>query len=113
MAGKPLSEYGLKILNYSAGSIFEVDQGVRYRYDTKNAMLTNSLFKDFLVENGLKIWKEESTRDITCIDFKYGSRSYEDEMKHIYKLAKQNRIERKRIKSHGIMWQIIDIIAKR
>lgn len=108
-----MSEYGLKILNYSAGSIFEVDQGVRYRYDTKNAMLTNSLFKDFLVENGLKIWKEESTRDIICIDFKYGSRSYEDEMKHIYKLAKQNRIERKRIKSHGIMWQIKEIENKK
>ena len=108
-----MSEYGLKILNYSAGSIFEVDQGVRYRYDTKNAMLTNSLFKDFLVENGLKIWKEESTRDIICIEFKYGSRSYEDEMKHIYKLAKQNRIERKRIKSHGIKWQIKEIENKK
>ena len=108
-----MSEYGLKILNYSAGSIFEVDQGVRYRYDTKNAMLTNSLFKDFLMENGLKVWKEESTRDIICIEFKYGSRSYEDEMKHINKLAKQNRIDRKRIKSHGIKWQIEEIENKK
>lgn len=108
-----MSEYGLKILNYSAGSIFEVDQGVRYRYDTKNAMLTNSLFKDFLMENGLKVWKEESTRDIICIEFKYGSRSFEDEMKHINKLAKQNRIDRKRIKSHGIKWQIEEIQNKK
>lgn len=108
-----MSEYGLKILNYSAGSIFEVDQGVRYRYDTKNAMLTNSLFKDFLMENGLKVWKEESTRDIICIEFKYGSRSFDDEMKHINKLAKQNRIDRKRIKSHGIKWQIEEIENKK
>lgn len=108
-----MSEYGIKILNYSAGSIFEVDQGVRYRYDTKNAMLTNSLFKDFLVENGLKVWKGESTRDIICIEFKYGSRSFEDELKHINKLAKQNRIDRKRIKSHGIKWQIEEIQNKK
>lgn len=108
-----MSEYGIKILNYSAGSIFEVSQGVRYRYDTKNAMLTNSLFKDFLVDNGLKVWKEESTRDIICIEFKYGSRSFDDEMKHINKLAKQNRIDRKRIKSHGIKWQIEEIENKK
>lgn len=108
-----MSEYGIKILNYSAGSIFEVNQGVRYRYDTKNAMLTNSLFKDFLVDNGLKIWKEESTRDIICIEFKYGSRSFEDEMKHIDKLVKQNRIERRRIKSHGIKHQIKEIEDKK
>lgn len=101
-----MSEYGLKIQNYSAGSIFEVEQGVRYRYDTKNAMLTNSLFKDFLIDNGLKVWKGESTRDIICIEFKYGSRSYEEEIKHINKLAVQNRLERKRIRSHGIKHQI-------
>ena len=73
-----MSEYGIKINNYTAGSIFEVSQGVRFKYDFTPAMLTNSLFKDFLMENGLKLWKEESTRDIICIDYGYGSCSYKE-----------------------------------
>lgn len=108
-----MSKYGIKILNYAAGSIHEVNLGVRYKYDTTPAMLTNSLFKDFLSENGLKIWKEESTRDIICIDFCYGSRSYEDEMKHINKLVKKNRLERKIVKSHGHQHQIQEIEVKK
>ena len=38
-------------------------------------MFTNSLFSDYLKENGLKIWKEESTRDIICLEFNFGTRS--------------------------------------
>lgn len=101
-----MSEYGIKIYNYSAGSIFEVSQGVRLKYDRTPAMLTNSLFKDFITENGLKLWKDESTRDIICIDYKYGSTSYEEALRRAYKLAKQNRIERKLAKSLGIKHKI-------
>ena len=101
-----MSEYGIKIYNYSAGSIFEVSQGVRLKYDRTPAMLTNSLFKDFIMENGLKLWKDESTRDIICIDYKYGSTSYEEALRRAYKLAKQNRIERKLAKSLGIKHKI-------
>lgn len=108
-----MSKYGIKILNYSAGAIYEVNAGTRYKYDTTPAMLTNSLFKDFLTENGLKVWKESSTRDIICIDFNYGSRSFEDEMKHINKLAKKNRIERKLAKSNGHKHQIQEAEAKK
>ena len=43
-----MSIYGYKIHNFVAGSIFETNQGVRDHYDMKPAMLTNSLFKDFL-----------------------------------------------------------------
>ena len=43
-----MSQYGLKILNYMAGSIWGVSQGTRYSYDTTPAMLTNSLFLDYL-----------------------------------------------------------------
>ena len=46
-------------------------------------MLTNSLFLDFLLKNGLKVWKEESTRDVICLEFGYGSRSYGEERKHL------------------------------
>lgn len=49
-------------------------------------MLSNSLFLDFLLDNGLKVWKEESTRDVICIEFGYGSRSYEEEVRHIKSL---------------------------
>lgn len=101
-----MSEYGIKILNYSAGSICEVNQGVRFKYDTTPAMLTNSLFKDFLMDNGLKLWKEESTRDIICIDYKYGSCSYEEAIKRVKKQIKENRIERKVAKSRGIKHEI-------
>lgn len=101
-----MSEYGIKINNFTAGSIFEVAQGVRLKYDTTPAMLTNSLFKDFLIDNGLKLWKEESTRDIICIDYKYGSCSYDEAIKRTKKLIKENRIERKIAKSRGIKHQI-------
>lgn len=101
-----MSEYGIKILNYTAGSIFEVSQGVRFKYDTTPAMLTNSLFKDFICANGLKQWKDESTRDIICIDYKYGSVSYEEAVKRVLKQIKENRIERKLAKSRGIKHQI-------
>lgn len=50
-------------------------------------MFTNSLFCDYLKENGMKIWKDESTRDIICLEFNYGSRSYEKELIHLRKVA--------------------------
>ena len=58
-------------------------------------MFTNSLFSDYLKENGLKIWKEESTRDIICLEFNYGSRSYDEEREHLHKIACRARTEYK------------------
>ena len=81
-----MSEYGLKIMNYQAGSVFEVQCGVRENYDTQNAMLTNSLFSDFIRANGLKDWKGKSTRDIICMEFDYGSRTFDQEMAHLQKM---------------------------
>ena len=78
-----MSKYGLKIKNYQAGSIYGYNLGIRDKYDFKDAMFTNSLFNDFLKDNGLNIWKEESTRDLICIEFDYGVRSYEEEIKHL------------------------------
>lgn len=84
-----MNEYGLKIKNIQASSIYECNLGVRDNLDTKDAMLTNSLFLDFLMENGIRIWKDGSTRDVVCLEFGYGSRSYEDEIKHLEKLLKE------------------------
>ena len=108
-----MSQYGLKILNYSAGSIWGVSQGTRYSYDTTPAMLTNSLFLDFMKENGLKIYKEVSTRDIICIDFQYGSRTFKDEMKHLKDLATKARLEYKKAKGQGHTAQINKAYKKR
>ena len=83
-----MSEYGLKIKNFQAGSLYGYNIGVRDRLDSTDAMLTNSLFSDFLKENGLNIWKGESTRDIICIEFNYGTRSYEGEMENFEKIIK-------------------------
>lgn len=78
-----MSEFGLKIKNIEASTLFEYNNGVRDHYEYKDAMFVNSLFKDFLDANGLENWKGESTRDIICLEFNYGSRSFEEEMEHL------------------------------
>ena len=84
-----ISEYGIRITNIQAGSVYEYNQGVRDNLDTTPAMLVNSLFKDFLVENGLKVNKRGATRDIICLKFDYGSRSAEEEEKFYKKLIEK------------------------
>lgn len=69
-------------------------------------MFTNSLFCDYLKENGLKIWNGESTRDIICLEFNYGTRSYEQELEHLYKIAKSARLEFKLARSRRILHEI-------
>ncbi len=91
--GFHISEFGLKIKNIEASTLFEYNIGVRDHYEYKDAMFTNSLFSDYLKENGLKIWKEESTRDIICLEFNFGTRSYQKELEHIYKLANKSKQE--------------------
>ena len=96
-----ISEYGLKIKNIEASTLFEYNIGVRDHYEYKDAMFTNSLFKDFLEENGLETYKGESTRDIICLEFHYGSRSYQQELEHLYKVATtaQKEYNKARIKN--------------
>lgn len=83
-----MGEYGLKIKNIQAASIYEVNAGVRDQLDQKDALLTNSLFLDFLLQNGLEVWKGESTRGIVCLEFGYGTRSYDQEVAHLNKILK-------------------------
>lgn len=63
---------------------------MRDNYDTTPAVLANSLFLDFMLKNGLEVWNDESTRSVICIDFKYGSRSYKEDLRHIEKLIEKN-----------------------
>lgn len=80
--------------------LYDVNLGVRDYFTYTDAMLNNSLFSFFLQRNGLTIYggkkskkensKNESTRDIVCLDFDFGSRSYEDELDRLTKLLDTN-----------------------
>ena len=91
-----MSKYGLKIKNFQASIIFGCNIGTRDRLESTDAMLTNSLFLDFLKDNGLNIWKESSTRDVICIEFDNGAPSYEKEKKDqqnaIKKIKKETKL---------------------
>lgn len=76
-----MSEYGIKIKNYQAANIYGYNLQIRDRLESTDAMLVNSLFLDFLKENGLNIYKGESTRDVICLEFGYGSPTYEEDIK--------------------------------
>lgn len=91
-----MSEYGIKIKNIEAATLYEYNKGLRDHYEYKDALFVNSLFKDFMCENKLKVWNNESTRDLICLEFNFGTRSYEDEIKHIRKIAKSARIDYKK-----------------
>lgn len=103
----------MKIKNIEASTLYEYNNGVRDHYDYKEAMFTNSLFSDYLKDNGLKVWKEESTRDIICLEFNFGSRSYEEEIAHLKKVAIKARMEYKLAKSYGYKSQIVKKKNKR
>ena len=75
--------------------LYDVNIGVRDYFTYTDAMLNNSLFSEFLKRNGLNVYrkkqeqefsKDESTRDIVCLDFDFGSRSFEDEFQRLNKL---------------------------
>ena len=79
-----MGEYGLRIKNYKAGALYGYNLGVRDRYDYTDAMFNKSLFYYYMMERGgMSAYKDESTRDLICIDFGFGSRSYEEEMEHL------------------------------
>ena len=78
--------------------MFEYNIGVRDHYEYKDAMFSNSLFKDYLIKKGLKTWKEKSTRDIICLEFNFGSRSYLQEIEHLCKIANSAQKEYRKAK---------------
>lgn len=88
-----MSEYGIKIKNIVVGSLLEKNAGVREQLDSTDAMLCNSLFLDYMKKHGLTVYNpgtnKEYTRDIVVLDFKYGSKSYEQEKAHLNKLIKE------------------------
>lgn len=93
--GIHISRFGIKIKKISAGTLYEVNLGIREHFNCTDAMLDNSLFSLFLQKNGLNVLgggkqhsQKEYTRDIICLDFDFGSRSCEDELTRLDKLLK-------------------------
>ena len=79
-----MSQHGIRINNYEGASVYEYEHGFRNHLDTTKAMLVNSLFLDFLLDNDLiHVTKRDFTRDIICLQFSYGTKSYEDMIENI------------------------------
>lgn len=85
-----MGQYGWKIRNYKAATVMGKNMGVRDRYDYTEAMLHHSLFTKWLRANGMEVDKnDESTKDIICLDFQFGLRSYTEELAHLKQMRKQ------------------------
>lgn len=84
-----MSEFGIKIKNIKAGTLYEYNLGVRDRLDYTDAMFNNSLFSNYIINKGLNVYKGESTRDIVCLEFDFGSKSYEEKVQQIETLIKK------------------------
>lgn len=92
-----MSEFGIKIKNIKAGTLYEYNLGVRDRLDYTDAMFNNSLFSNYIINKGLSVYKGESTRDIVCLEFDFGSKSYEEKVQQIETLiekANEKSLER-------------------
>jgi len=94
-----IPESGITIKNIKAGSLYGHNLGIRSRYDSIDGVLSDSLFLRFLQSHGLSLQSEGKTRDLICLDFDFGSRSYEEEREHLMKLiaSKTDPEERKKL----------------
>lgn len=93
------SRYGIKIKNIQAATLYEYNLGVRDYFSYTPAMLANSLFSYFLQDNGLKVSKDNRTRDIICLQFDFGTKSYEEAIKGLDALRQGESNE---IRSHKL-----------
>lgn len=84
-----MSEFGIKIKNIKAGTLYEYNLGVRDRLNYTDAMFNNSLFSNYIINKGLSVYKGESTRDIVCLEFDFGSKSYEEKVQQIETLIEK------------------------
>ena len=84
------SKYGIKIKNIEVSSLYDYKNGSRDYFISKNAMFTNSLFLDYLLENGLTITNGGFTQDIVCFEYNMNCKSYEEQVKIVEKSIKSN-----------------------
>lgn len=96
-----MNEYGVKIKKIKSATLYEKNLGVRDYYSYTNAMFTNNLLCYYLLDNGLKVNKQGYTQDIICLDFDFGTRSYEQTIskmsKSLEKLESEENINQENI----------------
>jgi hypothetical protein len=68
----------IKIKSYYAGEIYGHKLGTRKYLSPKDAVLSDSLLSRWLKKHGMEVSKNE-TKDIICLDFKFGHNDYEGE----------------------------------
>lgn len=107
-----MSKYGLKIKNIQAGSLYDYNLGLREFYDYTDSMFTNSLFLDYLKNKKLIEFNDKSTRDIICLNFDYGSRSYEEQSDRLNKLLDKAESSNDTAKAEKIKALIADADSK-
>ena len=71
--------------------LYQCNIGVRDYYTTTNAMLNNSLFYYYMLDHGLQVYKEQSTRDIITLKFDFGSKSYQTQRKRVLSLIRKTK----------------------
>lgn len=87
-----MAQRGIRVLNIQAGSIYEYMNGFRGYMDVTKAMLVNSLFLDYLIDNDLIDVRNDTTRSIICLEFGYGTKDYESLKEKIKKNLKNENI---------------------
>lgn len=88
--------------------LYQCNLGTRDYYTYTDAMLNNSLFYYYMRDHGLQVYKEESTRDIICLKFDFGSKSYKEQRKRVEKLLDKAETDEQR----GNVKQILEKIDK-
>lgn len=78
-----MSEYGVKIKNIEAATLYEYNLGVRQRYLSTQAMMTNSLLLKFLKQNGLRVSRNGASKDVICLTFNMGAKSKDEHIKNL------------------------------
>ena len=76
--------------------LYECNLGIRDYFSYTDAMLNNSLFYYYMRDHGLQVYKEQSTRDIICLKFDFGSKSYKQERKRVEKLYNKAKSDEQR-----------------
>ena len=87
-----MERHGIKIFNIQPASIYEYMNGFRGYMDMTKAMLVNSLFLDYLLDNELIDVQNDSTRSIICLEFGYGTKGYDETKEKIEKNLQNENI---------------------
>lgn len=99
-----MSKSGVRIYNIQAASIYEYMNGFRGYMDMTKAMLVNSLFLDYLLDNDLINVQNDSTKSIICLEFGYGTKDYKETKEKIKKnLLKENISEETKEKLNSFL----------